>query len=532
MKTKSLYWICVGCIVVLLVCILYIYSKSHGTAEQYLSEPDVPIVIKARVKPNKKSNIPYDVYQCWHTVHIPAGMRKTINENVKANPEFNFHFYNDAACRKFLYKHFSSDVVKAYDALKPSAYKADLWRLCIIYKYGGIYMDAKFKIQNPTMFKNFIYNNESTFVKDRPYMAIYNALFYSKAGNETLKMGINEIIDNVNNNDYTMTPLSVTGPEMIGKYVYKYEPEAIKLSFDEEGENKIGTIRDNTTHSIVVNTYSTYRNEQNLFGNPHYGQLWHQKDIYNIAEGFQSIQTLEHHISHTQEPNGVQDIPFVIYQCWNRYDVPDGLYQTIKNNASKNPEFDFYFYDDAACRAYIQDNFDNDVLNAFDGLKPGAFKADLWRLCIIYKRGGVYMDAKFKIENPSLFKKYVTNNQSAYVKDRPHMAVYNGFFCSKAGNETLKKGIDTIVENVKTKNYGKGVLFVSGPEMIGQHVYALEPNNIVLKFDEEGPNTLGTIRDNVSNEIVLQAYDAYRQEQKSNGSPHYWEMYNKRDIYN
>ena len=39
---------------------------------------------------------------------------------------------------------------------------------------------------------------------------------------------------------------------------------------------------------------------------------------------------------------------------------------------------------------------DSDVLNAFDMLKPLAYKADLARYCLIYKLGGWYADISLK----------------------------------------------------------------------------------------------------------------------------------------
>jgi mannosyltransferase OCH1-like enzyme len=39
-------------------------------------------------------------------------------------------------------KNFSEDVYKAYQRLPMAVMKADLWRYCVIYMYGGIYTDA------------------------------------------------------------------------------------------------------------------------------------------------------------------------------------------------------------------------------------------------------------------------------------------------------------------------------------------------------------------------------------------------------
>ena len=36
-------------------------------------------------------------------------------------------------------------MVAAYDRLIPTAFKADLWRYCVLYKYGGVYLDVKYR---------------------------------------------------------------------------------------------------------------------------------------------------------------------------------------------------------------------------------------------------------------------------------------------------------------------------------------------------------------------------------------------------
>ena len=44
-----------------------------------------------------------------------------------------------------------------------------------------------------------------------------------------------------------------------------------------------------------------------------------------------------------------------------------------------------------------------DVLNAYDSLIPGAYKADLFRYLVLYREGGVYLDCK---SSTIIFLKY------------------------------------------------------------------------------------------------------------------------------
>lgn len=52
------------------------------------------------------------------------------------------------------------------------------------------------------------------------------------------------------------------------------------------------------------------------------------------------------------------------------------------------------------CDKFIKDNFNFEVYTAYSKINPklGAMKADFWRYCILYKNGGVYLDAKIKLK--------------------------------------------------------------------------------------------------------------------------------------
>ena len=69
-------------------------------------------------------------------------MRKwvTINENINIKQ----NIFKDNDCIKFL-KEFSDknniDVLKYYLSESDGRFKSDIWRLCILHEYGGLYVD-------------------------------------------------------------------------------------------------------------------------------------------------------------------------------------------------------------------------------------------------------------------------------------------------------------------------------------------------------------------------------------------------------
>ena len=82
-------------------------------------------------------------------------------------------------------------------------------------------------------------------------------------------------------------------------------------------------------------------------------------------------------------------IPYVLYQTTrDKNKITNETQERIKSWGKLNPGIEHHIYNDIECRKFIKENFDLRVLKAYDKLIPGAFKADLWRYCILYKKGG------------------------------------------------------------------------------------------------------------------------------------------------
>ena len=179
-------------------------------------------------------------------------------------------------------------------------------------------------------------------------------------------------------------------------------------------------------------------------------------------------------------------IPLKIYQTWYSKDLPLKMKERVESLKLSNPRFEHYLFDDNDCREFIKDNFDIAILNAYDNLIPGAYKADLWRLCVLYINGGIYMDIKLKCING--FKLIELTESEHYVKDRPlPLTIYNALIVSKKGNPFLLRAIHKIVFNVQNKFYGEHPLHPTGPIMLGKIILNNKLNlNIDLKHYEEG----------------------------------------------
>ena len=231
--------------------------------------------------------------------------------------------------------------------------------------------------------------------------------------------------------------------------------------------------------------------------------------------------------------NFENQIPLHIYQTWNTKNLPPKMHECVEKLKTDNPEFEHHLYDIEECRHFIETNFDKRVLNAFNKLKPVAFKADLWRYCILYKKGGVYLDIKYQCE-PG-FKLIHLANENFYAKELWNgnyldNAINNGFLISKPNNEKYKKIIDQICNHVEIKYYDNFISGQTGPYLFGRYFNKSEMDSIKYTYYEE--NKRGFVKNIETGKNILSFYPEYRNDQKKNPSQKYWQdMVRDKEVY-
>jgi len=220
--------------------------------------------------------IPLNIYQFWHSSTIPDSVKESV-ENIKNNnPEFNHFLYNENEAREFIKNNFPEKVLRGYDLLIPYALKCDLWRYCILYLNGGIYLDAKY-----TCYDNFklMYLTECEyFCKDIKESGggIYNAFMICNAKNNVMLRAIDKVLDNIENDFYGRWSLEPTGPLMLKSFFTDQERENLKLNlFVEHTEIYI---RYNTKN--ILRFHPNYRKEQQRLTQKHWAYMWVDRNIY------------------------------------------------------------------------------------------------------------------------------------------------------------------------------------------------------------------------------------------------------------
>jgi mannosyltransferase OCH1-like enzyme len=222
-------------------------------------------------------------------------------------------------------------------------------------------------------------------------------------------------------------------------------------------------------------------------------------------------------------------IPLNIYQTWYTKELPTNMFNNVRKIKQNNPAFTYYLYDDNDCHEFIKNNFDSSVLNAFDSLIPGAYKADLWRYCILYINGGIYLDIKYSPYNN--FKFINLSEKEHLVLDADNFGIYNALMACKPKNDLCLRAINNIVENVKNKKYGSNNLEPTGPKLLWNIITNDEKINMLdmkhgAYFNDPYYKCIF-----YNNYLIFKAYNNYMIDYNNSKKEHYASLWNKRQIY-
>jgi mannosyltransferase OCH1-like enzyme len=242
----------------------------------------------------KPQVIPRKLFQMWHSKELPPKMQENVESLKKKNPELEYFLYDDKECANFIKTHFSENVLKAYNKLLPAAYKADLWRYCVMYIHGGVYLDIKYKCVDGFKFvdimdrEHFVLDTDPGNWKPGTY-GIYNAFIIAKPGNPSFLKYIQSIVHHTQINYYGYNPLYPTGPGLLGELYFGNILDNIsdnirKLDdFDLVHDNINKTAFVIYKNQIILQEYPEYRMEQKAKQNhKHYGELWKERAIYSF----------------------------------------------------------------------------------------------------------------------------------------------------------------------------------------------------------------------------------------------------------
>ena len=246
-----------------------------------------------------------------------------------------------------------------------------------------------------------------------------------------------------------------------------------------------------------------------------------------------------------QHPVPGQPVPKIIWQTWHSLPLPPGMERAVRALKAAHPDFTYMLMDETMCYDYIYARFPHDVALAFQTLRPGAYKADLWRLCVLYNDGGVYLDIKYKCVPPFSF--HALLDKAQFVRDRVVLSsrgmkhgIYNALMVCPPGDARILACIEHIVQNVQTRYYGLCCLEPTGPVLVAKHIDT-RGADVTMQYGQSFNKRDDTryikafspaLRKKFGKTHLLRCYKGYTREQDSTQTlPHYSVLWRKRLIY-
>lgn len=149
----------------------------------------------------------------------------------------------------------------------------------------------------------------------------------------------------------------------------------------------------------------------------------------------------------------------------NKVTLP--MYCNYLFNRLMSLSYDYRYVSTEAREAYIKQNADERIFNAYSKLTDGAAQADFWRVFTLWKEGGIYIDIDGHLVFP-LSQVIQPNDSEVLIKRRDK---YTNFFlaCEK-GHPIMQQTLEIIVSNIENRRIEGGVFVMTGPDTLNSAI--------------------------------------------------------------
>jgi len=153
-------------------------------------------------------------------------------------------------------------------------------------------------------------------------------------------------------------------------------------------------------------------------------------------------------------------IPRIIWQTNYTEKVSLPIIAARTNNRILAPNYQHIFVSDEECSDYVKIHCPARTFDLYRRLRAGAAKSDLWRLLVLYREGGIYMDIDAHLIYP--LDRIITPGTSELFLYHGNNKATNYFIASEPGNPTLKALINEALKRIE-KAKKKTVYHLTGP---------------------------------------------------------------------
>lgn len=196
-----------------------------------------------------------------------------IKSFINLNPDYEWLFMDDLRCEQFIKDNFNQEFYNMYKSLPHGVMKADVWRVAIVYVYGGIYADTDCECIKPI--SEWLKPDDRLIVGvEMDNGDLYNCIFAAESKHPALLSVLNKLVDLYNHPNFLKakdTPIQNFGQYGFSTAIldyYKENPNDIKIITKQQ--NIFSTIHKYHTSCVIHHVaslkwrdnYNSWRKEQ------------------------------------------------------------------------------------------------------------------------------------------------------------------------------------------------------------------------------------------------------------------------------
>ena len=167
------------------------------------------------------------------------------------------------------------------------------------------------------------------------------------------------------------------------------------------------------------------------------------------------------------------DAIYQVYISDQNAEPPQLLHRAIASVQQCFSAYRYVRHNGDSLRAFIEQNFDREVVAAYDKLRPYSYKADLGRYCLLYQNGGWYADISIMMRShvaaisADVDLIYFFDLGDGVVPGRSLFDVSNSLLYARPRQAALDAAIQSVVRHCQEEYYGTSIYCPTGPTVLG-----------------------------------------------------------------
>lgn len=183
-------------------------------------------------------------------------------------------------------------------------------------------------------------------------------------------------------------------------------------------------------------------------------------------------------------------IPLKVFQYWNTPEPPEQVQELMNQCQQVNADCEYTRFNDFTAIQYLKKQGLFQAARAFQIAQSPATKADILRLALLWREGGIYLDADDLCLNP--FSQHLDHSTEICLYREPgHSSLGNNFMASKADTPMIEAALTQATENVLSVS-SESTWFSTGPALVTRCFVShyitpdlhLKPGAVVLLMPE------------------------------------------------